>query len=93
MALLLCIALLAFLCSSIRARLARRERAPGRLLNMGRIRATRPPAENPAATRKDRGGCEKDAGTPAAEAAAGERKHLPKRARVDRSRYGEMLPS
>jgi hypothetical protein len=44
MALLLFIALLALLCSSIRAKLTRREHAPGRLLNMGRIGAARPPA-------------------------------------------------
>jgi hypothetical protein len=44
MALLLFIALLALLCSSIRAKLTRRERALDRLLNMGRIRATGPPA-------------------------------------------------
>jgi hypothetical protein len=37
MALLLFIALLALLCSSIRAKLTRREHAPDRLLNMSRI--------------------------------------------------------
>ena len=42
MALLLFIALLALRCSSIRAKLIRREHAPDRLLNMGRLRATRP---------------------------------------------------
>jgi hypothetical protein len=44
MALLLFIALLAPLCFSIRAKLTRRGRAPGRLLNIGRIGVTKPPA-------------------------------------------------
>jgi hypothetical protein len=44
MALLLFIVLLALRCSSIRAKLTRREHALDRLLNMGRIRAARPPA-------------------------------------------------
>jgi hypothetical protein len=40
---LLFIVLLALRCSSIRAKLTRREHAFDRLLNMGRIRAARPP--------------------------------------------------
>ena len=44
MALLLFIALLAPLCSSIPTKLTHRVHAPDRLLNMGRIKATRPPA-------------------------------------------------
>jgi hypothetical protein len=43
---LLSIALLILLCFSIRAKLARRGHARDRLLNMGRLKAARPPAWN-----------------------------------------------
>lgn len=92
-ALLLFIALLALLCSSIRAKLARREHAPGRLLNMGRITAARPPALEPAATRMDLGGCEKDAEHQRPKPQPEGGSISPSGPGGDRSRYGEMLPS
>jgi hypothetical protein len=60
MALLLFIAILALLCSSIRAKLTRREHAPGRLLNMGRIRGLGQQLRTGGHSHGF-GGCEKDA--------------------------------
>jgi hypothetical protein len=61
MALLLFIALLALLCSSIRAELTRREHAPDRLPEHRPHQDDQATGLEPAATRMDLGGCEKDA--------------------------------
>jgi hypothetical protein len=60
-ALLLFIALLALLCSSIRAKLTRREHAPDCLTEHGPHEGDQAAGLEPAATRMDLGGCEKDA--------------------------------
>jgi len=62
MALLLFIALLALLCSSIRAKLTRRAHGPDCLPEHGPHQGDQATGLVPAATRMDLGGCEKDAG-------------------------------
>jgi hypothetical protein len=89
---LLVIALLALPCPSIRAKLTRREHAQDRLLNMDASRRLVHRLE-PAATRMELGGGEKDAEHERPKPQPEGGGISPSRLGVARSRHGEMLPS